>query len=172
MKDLFYKLFCAIMLCLSFTGCSSDDDEGLCVDSPAVRFSGFSVYLTGAGHDMLNPENARHIDTSKIKVFVHGKERSVGEKEDLSGEYGPNFYFALVDIKKDSNGNYYLYTGEFASDQEYTDEKIIINWGDGVEDVIEFSIFNKNGNNYIRMNGVDQKMTRDLELWLNRQFLK
>lgn len=153
MKDYVIKFFCAMALCLSFTGCSSD--EGDIINCPLEYFNGFRIYVHGAGKgDLLNPSTNNHIDYSKIKAIVHGKELSFGEEVHMPKVHHFD-YKALVDVRKDRYGEYYLFLGEYSNLVAYRDEMIVVNWGDGTQDTITFSQDMETENYSVRLNGVE-----------------
>ena len=88
------------------------------------------------GKDLLNPTVEGNLLTQNIKAIYRGEEYTNGASS-KSRVYVPKFY-GLITVKL-QNGKYALSFGELDGGKDFKNEEIVIDWGDGKQDVITFS---------------------------------
>ena len=104
---------------------------------------GFCSYRTAyrstrcQGNDLLNPETPGNIAKQGIKAIYNGK---IYEKDvPISQTKAYLAHFNGLQTMKFETGKYFLTFGEFNGDDTFDNEKVIIDWNDGTQDVITFS---------------------------------
>lgn len=119
-----------------FTACASDNGD----DSIIWDFAPIEIHIAvqdAQGHDLLNPETPGNIAKQGIKVIyknkIYEKDAPVNQTKAYMAQFNG------LQTKKTEEGNYFLSFGEFKGNETFTDEKIIIDWNDGTQDVITFS---------------------------------
>lgn len=134
LKKLANYLF-AGLLCMSFVGCGEHDEvEDLDYDFTPIQICVMAE--SQDGKDLLNPDVDENILTQNIVATYRGKEYTNG-KSSKSRVYVPHFY-GLVTLKL-NNGKYALSFGELNGQEDFKNEEIVIDWGDGEQDVITFT---------------------------------
>lgn len=91
------------------------------------------------GVDLLNPDNQNSYAAANIKALYSGKEYECNKSisEVYTKAYLPHFYG--LKIFKNNIGSYYLHFGELEGAKSYSNEEVIIFWGDGTSDKIKFN---------------------------------
>ena len=89
------------------------------------------------GNDMLNTSIEGNIANSGIRAIY--KER-IFEKDSIVYDISRAYMARLRGLQTDSliNGKYVLSFGEFNGDDNFKNEKIVIDWNDGTQDTIAF----------------------------------
>ena len=110
-----YLLFISLLCVAGFTAC---DDSGS--DDMIWDFAPIELYIAvqdAQGNDLLNPE--KDVPISQTKAYLA--------------------HFNGLQTMKFETGKYFLTFGEFNGDDTFDNEKVIIDWNDGTQDVITFS---------------------------------
>ena len=133
------KNFCSLclagLLAMTFVGCSDHDEiDDLIVDFAPIQINGMAE--SQDGKDLLNPTVEGNLLTQNIKAIYRGEEYTNGASS-KSRVYVPKFY-GLITVKL-QNGKYALSFGELDGGKDFKNEEIVIDWGDGKQDVITFS---------------------------------
>ena len=115
----------ASLLSLAFFSCSDDNDERYIWDVNPYCIN--VLVQDSEGNDLLG-------DCSKIEYEYNGDIYTVN---DATRALPAEFYGLCRFVNK--KGSYFLSFGEFDGDKDVTDEEIIIHWGDGTSDCIQFS---------------------------------
>ncbi|MCK9627499.1 MAG: hypothetical protein M0R37_02780 [Bacteroidales bacterium] len=92
------------------------------------------------GVDILNPDSKNSIPENGLKALYNGVEYKCNENLSEVGTkaYLPHFYGLKV-YKSSYYGTYILQFGEFDGTNNYSNEEVIISWGDGSYDKIRFN---------------------------------
>ena len=133
------KNFCSLclagLLAVTFVGCSDHDE----IDDLIIDFAPIQINVMAEsqdGKDLLNPTVEGNLLTQNIKAIYRGEEYTNGASS-KSRVYVPKFY-GLITVKL-QNGKYALSFGELDGGKDFKNEEIVIDWGDGKQDVITFS---------------------------------
>ena len=137
-------LLAGLILLMSVSAC--DDNEGRIVDWAPVSIS-LTVTDSNNGSDLLNPQNNSNILDGTSLTF---KEKTYEVSYDFinhfegSKAYMPTMYGLQFDTVR-TNGNVLcrLLFGEIDGGADM-DEDLVINWGDGTTDVINYKCSNHN----------------------------
>ncbi len=132
-------LLVVIALPLFFSACSEDEPDG--PEEGAIwDFVPFSIDFCVQNHngvDLLNPASPNSVADNHIKAIYGGK---IFEKDSLlyPTKAIPARFYGLQTVQY--GNRYFLSFGEFASDRNYTDHDIVIDWNDGTpNDTITFT---------------------------------
>ena len=131
----FGSLCLAGLLAVTFVGCSDHDE----IDDLTIDFTPIQINVMAEsqdGKDLLNPTVEGNLLTQNIKAIYRGEEYTNGASS-KSRVYVPKFY-GLITVKL-QNGKYALSFGELDGGKDFKNEEIVIDWGDGKQDVITFS---------------------------------
>lgn len=130
-----YLLFITLLCVAGFTAC---DDSGS--DDMIWDFAPIELHIAvqdAQGNDLLNPETPGNIAKQGIKAIYNGK---IYEKDvPISQTKAYLAHFNGLQTMKFETGKYFLTFGEFNGDDTFDNEKVIIDWNDGTQDVITFS---------------------------------
>ena len=110
-----YLLFISLLCVAGFTAC---DDSGS--DDMIWDFAPIELHIAvqdAQGNDLLNHE--KDVPISQTKAYLA--------------------HFNGLQTMKFETGKYFLTFGEFNGDDTFDNEKVIIDWNDGTQDVITFS---------------------------------
>ena len=149
----FGSLCLAGLLAMTFVGCSDHDE----IDDLIIDFAPIQINVMAEsqdGKDLLNPTVEGNLLTQNIKAVYRGEEYTNGASS-KSRVYVPKF-FGLITVKL-QNGKYALSFGELDGGKDFKNEEIIIDWGDGKQDVITFS-------NTVKWEGKNPDITRSFQL--------
>ena len=126
-------LFCAITALFCFTGCDNNSD--VIWDMHPVSYM---IQVTDAnGNDLLNPEFSGNLTDQSVTATFRGEEyacRWSNREEEITTRYYMPVFEGLFHVQR-FDGNYYLEFGELDGEKDYNDD-LILNWGDGTQDVI------------------------------------
>lgn len=125
-------LFCLIVS----TACASDNGD----NSMIWDFAPIELHISvqdAQGHDLLNPETPGNIAKQGIKAIYKDKIYKKDVPVNQTKAYKSRFNG--LQTQKTEEGKYFLTFGEFEGNETFKDEKIIIDWNDGTQDVITFS---------------------------------
>lgn len=89
------------------------------------------------GNDLLNPETKGSIADQGIKAIYKDIIYEKDSAAPATKAYSANFHGLQAIQNKE--GKYYLTFGEFNGDDTFDKEQVIIDWNDGVQDIITFS---------------------------------
>lgn len=126
-------LFISLLCLAGFTACDNSDDM-IWDFTPIVLY--ISVQDT-QGNDLLNPEIPGNIAKQGIKAIY--KEKTYIKDAPIPQTKAYMAILTGLQTKKNKEGKYFLAFGEFNGDQTFENEKVVINWNDGTQDVITFS---------------------------------
>lgn len=131
----FFPFLLAGLMVASLSGCSDHDEiENLEIDFAPVQIC--IMAESQDGKDLLNPAVEGNILSHDIVATYRGKEYTNGISS-KSRAYMPRFY-GLITMKL-QNGKYALAFGELDGEEEFKNEELVIDWGDGQQDVITFT---------------------------------
>ncbi|MGI6792831.1 hypothetical protein ACMYZ5_00660 [Bacteroides sp. KG68] len=125
-------LFCLIVS----TACASDNGD----NSMIWDFAPIELHISvqdAQAHDLLNPETPGNIAKQGIKAIYKDKIYKKDVPVNQTKAYKSRFNG--LQTQKTEEGKYFLTFGEFEGNETFKDEKIIIDWNDGTQDVITFS---------------------------------
>jgi len=126
------------IMALGLLSCDKINNSGKIWDiSPVV----VTLQVVDAkGVDILNPKNSNSIPISGVRALYKGVEYECNTPSAAvcTKAYLPQFY-GLMAINNTYNGLYYLQFGELEGAKSYSNEEVIISWGNGTADRIKFN---------------------------------
>lgn len=135
-----YKILWIVILLLSsllgIVACDDHDDDSYMIWDIYPTIISISVE-DARGNDLLNPEVEGNIAENGIKAIYKGE---VFEKDSVAHRFGRAYMAVFYGLFTDTltNGKYVLTVGEFAGDEDFENEEIVIDWNDGSQDTIAF----------------------------------
>ena len=140
----YHNLLAGLILLMSVSACD-DDNGGRIVDWAPVCIS---ITATGSnGNDLLNPQNNNNILEVTSLTF---KEKTYEVSYDLMNHfegakaYMPQMYGLQLDtVRTNGNAQCRLLFGEIDGGADMN-EDLVINWGDGTSDVINYHCWKHN----------------------------
>lgn len=133
-----YSLFISLLCVAGLTACDDSDNGG--GDDMIWDFAPIELHIAvqdAQGNDLLNPETPGNISKQGIKAIYNGKTYEKDAPVIQTKDYLA--HFNGLQTMKFETGKYFLTFGEFNGDDTFDNEKVIIDWNDGTQDVITFS---------------------------------
>lgn len=133
----------AIAFIFSTFSCGDDDDELPIIDYTPVFML---VYVSDTnGNDLLDPNNQNSLIDKGISVTYKDSIYQVPKSyfdEDAAEVITRAVYarFRGAALEKYRNDSFRINIGDWMADSDWTDEKITINWPDGTNNVLSFSL--------------------------------
>lgn len=148
-----------------FSACDKDFDfRNWDAHSFSIRVGAYDT----EGNYLLDPLREDNICAREMTVTYRGKTYHLGDDQgDIRGlHWGQTFYVAPG--ASSFTTRYCLAIGSFSSMEDFKDEELVLSWGDGTQDVIQFTnIYDEfiNYNRSVKLNG--KEVARD-ELYFDK----